>query len=131
MCVELLGASLAWVGYAASDKSVRILGSYPDGHGYMKGLIVRWDDGVYGQGAVGRSIKTAKYQIIEDVLNDERFNAWRDKIAPYGLESILSFPLISPKGVFGALVMYSNEYGFLIKKRSNRSGSFSIWLLRH
>ncbi|MFN4191277.1 MAG: GAF domain-containing protein, partial [Pseudothermotoga sp.] len=118
MCVELLGASLAWVGYAAPDKSVRILGFYPDdGHEYMKDLIVRWDDGVYGEGVVGRSIKTASYQVIEDVLNDERFNVWRDKIAPYGLKSILSFPLISPKGVFGALVMYSNEYGFFNQEK--------------
>lgn len=117
MCVELLGASLAWVGYAAPDKSVKIVGFYPQGHEYIKDLTVRWDDSIYAQGAVGRSIKTGRYQIIEDVLTDERFIAWRDKIAPHGLKTVLSFPLISPSGVFGALVMYSDKYGFFDQEK--------------
>lgn len=117
MCVELLDVSLVWVGYAAPDKNVKIVGSYPQDHPYVKDLIVRWDDSPYAQGAVGRSIKTGEYQIIEDVLNDERFIAWKDKIAPYNLKTVLSFPLISPNGVFGALVLYSDKYGFFSKEK--------------
>ncbi len=117
MCVELLGASLAWVGYAAPDKSVRIVDFYPPNHGYIQDLIIRWDDSVYAQGTVGRSIKTGRYHVIEDVLTDERFSAWKDKIAPYGLKTVLSFPLISPKGVFGVLVMYSDKYGFFNQEK--------------
>ncbi|MEN3009072.1 HD domain-containing phosphohydrolase [Pseudothermotoga sp.] len=117
MCVELLGVSLAWVGYAAPDKSVKIVGSYPQNHPYLEGLIIRWDDSPYAQGAVGRSIKTGEPQIIEDVLTDERFIVWRDKIAPYGFKTVLSFPLISPKGVFGVLVLYSDKYGFFSREK--------------
>lgn len=117
MCVELLGVSLAWVGYAAPDRSVRIVGSYPENHPYLEGLIVRWDESPYAQGAVGRSIKTGEPQVIEDVLTDERFAAWRDKIAPHGFKTVLSFPLISPKGVFGALALYSDKYGFFDQEK--------------
>ncbi|MGB9789219.1 MAG: HD domain-containing phosphohydrolase [Thermotoga caldifontis] len=126
MCVELLGVSLAWVGYAAPDRSVKIVGSHPENHPYLEGLIVRWDDSPHAQGPVGRSIKTGEPQVVEDVSTDERFSAWREKIAPYGLKTVLSFPLISPKGVFGALVLYSDKYGFF-----NREKIDQIRILSH
>ncbi|MGB9899268.1 MAG: HD domain-containing phosphohydrolase [Pseudothermotoga sp.] len=112
MCVEILGVSLAFVGYAAPDRSVKIVASCPEDHPYVRDLIIRWDDSPYAQGAVGRSIKTGEYQLIEDTMNDERFKARKDKIAPFGLKTVLSFPLISPFGVFGVLVLYSDKYGF-------------------
>lgn len=112
MCVDILGVSLAFVGYAAPDRSVKIVASCPADHPYVRDLIIRWDDSPYAQGAVGRSIKTGEYQLIEDTMNDERFKAWKDKIAPFGLKTVLSFPLISPFGVFGVLVLYSDKYGF-------------------
>lgn len=126
MCVELLGVPLAWVGHAAPDKSVKIVGSYPENHPYLEGLIVRWDDSPYAQGAAGRSIKTGEPQVVEDVLTDERFAAWRDKIAPYGFKTVLAFPLISKKGAFGTLVLYSDKYGFF-----NREKIDQIRILSH
>lgn len=65
MCVEVLNASLAWVGYAASDeKSIKILAFYPEEHVYIKDLIVRWDDSIYAKGPVERSIKTSTYGVL-------------------------------------------------------------------
>ncbi len=116
-CVEKLGASLAWVGYAAPDRSVQIFGTYPPNHPYVQGLIVRWDDSPYAQGAAGRSIKTGKPQKIEDTLTNHRFEAWREKIAPYGLRTLAAFPMIDPKGVYGTLVVYSDKLGFFDETR--------------
>ncbi|MEJ5229593.1 MAG: HD domain-containing phosphohydrolase [Pseudothermotoga sp.] len=120
ICVENFGASMAWVGQALPDRSVKIIGQFPKDHPYLEDLIVRWDDSLFANGAAGRSIKTGKNQIIEDVATDERFSAWKEKAQRFGIRTVAAFPLISPRGVFGTLVLYSDKPGFFNSQKMDQ-----------
>ncbi|WP_448523048.1 HD domain-containing phosphohydrolase [Pseudothermotoga sp.] len=116
-CVELFGAHSAWVGYAAPDKNVKVMGKYPEDDPSLENLVARWDDSPYGRGAAGRSIKNGKHVLIEDTLGDERHEAWREKAKLFGIRTVAAFPLVNPKGVYGTLVVRSDKPGFFNEKK--------------
>ncbi|WP_448517745.1 HD domain-containing phosphohydrolase [Pseudothermotoga sp.] len=116
-CVELFGAHSAWVGYAAPDKSVKVMGKYPEDDPSLKDIVARWDDSPYGCGAAGRSIKNGKHVLIEDTLRDESHEAWREKAKLFGIRTIAAFPLVNPKRVYGTLVVRSDKSGFFNEKK--------------
>ncbi|MGJ8455063.1 HD domain-containing phosphohydrolase [Pseudothermotoga sp. U03pept] len=123
ICVEELGASLAWVGYAAADRSVRIVGHFPKDHPYLENMKVRWDDSPYANTAAGRSIKTRKSQVVEDIFSefrDETLETWREKGAFFGFKRIGAFPLMTPEGVLGTLVLYSDEDDFFSSQKMDQ-----------
>jgi len=116
-CVELFGAHSAWVGYAAPDKSVRVIGKYPEDDPSLKNIVARWDDSPYGCGAPGRSIKSGKPVLIEDTLTDLMYEAWREKAKLFGIRTVAAFPLVNPKCVYGTLVVRSDKSGFFSEKK--------------
>jgi len=120
ICVDSFGASLVWVGHALPDGGVKIIGQFPKDHPYLEGLNVRWDDSPFANSSAGRSIKTGKNQVIEDVVVDERFSAWREKAQQFGIRTVAAFPLVSPKGVFGTLVLYSDKPGFFNSQKMDQ-----------
>lgn len=119
ICVEDLGADLAWIGYKEPSGKVRIIAQYPPDHSYTKDLIVRWDETPFGQGPVGRSIRTGIPQIIEDIVNDHRFEPWRDRALAYGFHTVGAFPLVSKNNIFGTLVLYSKQPGYFTLERKD------------
>ncbi len=112
MCVKEFGVSLAWIGRAESDGSVRILAWYPEDHDYVKDLIIRWDDTPYGRGSTGRAISKKEAIVIEDVTLNGGFSPWREKALAFKLRSVASFPMILKDGVYGVLTVYSDSVGF-------------------
>ncbi|WP_448521864.1 HD domain-containing phosphohydrolase [Pseudothermotoga sp.] len=116
-CVELFGAHSTWVGYAAPDKSVKVMGKYPEDDPSLKNIVARWDDSPYGCGAAGRSIKNGKHVLIEDTLRDESHEAWREKAKLFGIRTVAAFPLVNPKRVYGTLVVRSDKSGFFNEKK--------------
>lgn len=112
-CVEDLGASLAWIGYAQPDGKVTVLFQYPIEHPYPKNIIVRWDDTPEGQGPTGNAIRAGVPQIIEDTSNHPRFDPWCMKaLVESGFVTAAAFPLTTRGRTFGALNIYSCERGF-------------------
>ncbi|MDI6862202.1 MAG: HD domain-containing phosphohydrolase [Pseudothermotoga sp.] len=116
-CVELFGAHSAWVGYAAPDESVRVMGKYPEDDPSLKNIIARWDDSPYGRGAAGRSIKSGNLVLIEDTLTDSTYEVWRGKAKLFGIRTVAAFPLVNAKRVYGTLVVRSDKSGFFNEKR--------------
>ncbi|MCX7796546.1 MAG: GAF domain-containing protein [bacterium] len=109
ICVEDLGADLAWIGYKESDGRIKFIAQYPPDHSYTKDLTVRWDETPLGQSPVGRSIRTGIPQIVEDTANDHRLEPWRDRILKYNFRTIGAFPLTSKNNIFGAIILYSKQ----------------------
>lgn len=109
-----LGFRLCWVGLVASDGSIRIAAVRGVEEGALDHLEIRWDDPQSGSGPSGTVIRTGKPYISRDILGDERFAPWKDKIIEWGLRSLVSFPLKSPEGkVFGVFHVYhERESGF-------------------
>jgi len=119
ICVEEMGVQLAWVGYAEPEGQVKILAQYPQDHPYTQNLIVRWDETPYGQGPVGRSIRTGTPQVIEDISLNHRFEPWKERARRFGFRTVAAFPLLSFRGTFGTLILYTGEAGFFTSERQN------------
>ena len=119
ICVEDLGADLAWIGYKEASGKVSLIAQYPPDHSYTKDLTVRWDETPFGQGPVGRSIRIGIPQIIEDVVNDYRFEPWKYRALTYGFYTVGAFPLVSKNNVFGTLVLYSKQSGYFTLERKD------------
>ncbi|MBC7320079.1 GAF domain-containing protein [bacterium] len=117
ICVEDLGADLAWIGLAEPDGRVSIIAQYPENHPYTKDLTIRWDDSPYGQGPSGRTIKTGKPQISENIPGNSYFEPWRVKALESGFYTSGAFPLLTREKVIGVLNIYSSKPGFFTSKR--------------
>jgi len=111
LCVEAFGATLAWLGHAEEDGSVRALAHYPEDISYPTEISVRWDETEEGQGPTGRAIKEGQQQICDDVYSDPSFAPWREKASKAGIRSSVALPLITRDRVFGALNLYSDKSG--------------------
>lgn len=119
ICVEDFGADLAWIGYKENDGKVKIIAQYPPDHSYTKDITVRWDETPFGQGPVGRAIRTGIPQIIEDVTNDHRFEPWMDRALIYDFRTVGAFPLTSKSNIFGVLILYSKNLEYFTLERKD------------
>lgn len=125
ICVEDMGVNLAWIGQAEPGGNVKIIAQYPEDHPYTQNFVVRWDETPYGQGPVGRSIRSGMPQIIEDTLINHRFQPWREKALQFGFRTVAAFPLVSHKGTFGTLILYTTQPGFFTPERQGLIQAFS------
>lgn len=125
ICIEDFGVDLAWIGYREPDGRINVIAQYPQDHPYTKDLIVRWDETPFGQGPVGRSIRTGIPQIIEDTATDHRFEPWRDKALRYGFHTVGAFPLLNKNNIFGTLILYSKQYKYFTLERKDLLYTFA------
>jgi putative methionine-R-sulfoxide reductase with GAF domain len=110
--VELLGASMAWLGRAEEDGSVTLLAQFPGDHPYPASIRVRSDDTPEGKGPTGRAVRSGIPQYTHEVRDDPAFCLWRPAAEKHGFRSTASIPLISRGRIFGALNLYSRQPGF-------------------
>lgn len=113
--VEKLGFVSAWVG--SKEEDGRVAFSTHAGAKGISNATVRWDDSVYGQGAVGRAIRSGTSQIFEFETNDLLYSLWKNNIEEGGIKSVAAFPLLYGGSVIGAFVLYSELPDFFDSKR--------------
>lgn len=116
-CVEVFGVSLAWIGYAEKDGSVRYLAHSPEEISYPKEISVRWDETDEGKGPTGRTIREGNPQICQDIRLEPTFSSWKDIAIKFGIRSSVAFPLITRGKIFGSLNLYSDKVGFFTPGR--------------
>jgi hypothetical protein len=98
--VEDFGLTLAWLGKAEKDGSVRLLAHYPEDISYPNEITVRWDESPEGQGTTGRAIRTGLPQITQNILEAPFFKPRKDvALKQGGIASAAAFPLIGCKGI--------------------------------
>ena len=124
-CLEVFGVTLAWLGYAEEDGSVRVLAHYPEDISYPAEISVRWDKTKEGQGPTGRAIREGKPQICNDIESEPSFAHWREKASKAGIRSSVALPLITRDRVFGALNLYSDKSGHFTPERMQYLQSFA------
>ncbi|MCX7964559.1 MAG: GAF domain-containing protein [Candidatus Sumerlaea chitinivorans] len=117
LCVEVLGARLAWLGIAEPSGYVRPLAWLPAESKYLQSIRVRHDQQPKVQGATGRAIRSGRVQLTEDVFTDPRFSPWRKQAIEAGFCTSAAFPLTSRGQTFGALNVYSDQAGFFSARR--------------
>lgn len=101
----------AWIGYANhdADKTIRIMSSFGYEDAHLDSLNISWADDQYGQGPVGRAIRTNKPFIIRDIQNDVAFLPWLQAASQRGYRSVIGLPLRLNEKDKGVLTIYSEE----------------------
>ena len=106
--VEIGGYRMAWVGFAEEREDKRIVPAAHYGHedGYLQQLNLTWADTERGKGPTGRSIRTGKIQVAEDILADPILTPWHAEAAKRGYKSSIALPLRLADGSVAALTAY-------------------------
>jgi len=118
MAVEEFGCTLAWLGIAEKDGSVRLISHYPEDFTYPMEITVRWDESPEGLGPSGRAIRSGLPQTCQDILTDDKFKPWKEIALKYGkIKSSAAFPLISRGKIFGSLNLYSDSKDFFNEEK--------------
>ena len=106
------GYKLAWVGYAEEDerKSITPVANAGFEEGYLEAAQLSWSEETpRGRGPGGRAIRNKGPSIVRDILNDPRFEPWRDQARQRGYASVIGLPLISNDKAFGVMMIYAAE----------------------
>lgn len=110
--VGIGGYRLAWIGYTQDDTKKTVLPIAQAGFedGYLDTIQLSWsEDSKRGRGPTGTAIRTGTPSIIRDVLNDARYESWRDEAHKRGFASTIALPLRQGKNSFGCLSIYAAE----------------------
>lgn len=107
--VKQSGYRMAWVGYLEHDEAKTIRPVAYDGveQGYLESAKIVWSDSERGRGPTGLAARTAKTQVMQDFLSDDRMIPWRSEATKRGYAASISLPLFSDGKVFGVLTIYS------------------------
>jgi PAS domain S-box-containing protein len=109
--VESGGYRLAWVGLALQDEAKTVLPAAQAGYekGYLKTVNITWADTDRGRGPTGTAIRTGKTCISTDILNDPKYEPWREEAQRRKYASSTALPIMADGQVFGALNIYAKE----------------------
>ncbi|MFM7063200.1 MAG: PAS domain S-box protein, partial [Actinomycetes bacterium] len=103
--IELLDATMVWVGLAEEDGTISVRGSAGPIREVFRGVSPRWDDTPVGRGPVGECIRTRSTVVSDldsaraDGLEDSVLNA----LARLGINGGAAIPLIADHMAVGAL----------------------------
>ncbi|HEV2609970.1 MAG TPA: EAL domain-containing protein [Noviherbaspirillum sp.] len=115
LAVDIGGYRMAWVGYAQDDVQCSIVpmayaGPDEDGKSYLNELQLSWaENNPTGQGPGGRTIRTGRPVILEDISREPSFALWMSSAQRRGYQGVISLPLRSKGRTFGFFAMYSRE----------------------
>jgi len=116
-CVEVFGASVAWLSHAEKDGSTCLLNHFPLESDFPGRIVARWDDSPLGQGVTGRAIRSGFPVIIDDIAYNSNFVLWREAVLEQGFCCAAGFPLLSRNQSFGALLLCSDQPDFFTPER--------------
>jgi PAS domain S-box-containing protein len=116
--VEVGGYRLAWVGIAEHDaeKTIRPVVQWGDESGYLERLQISWANTDRGRGPTGTAIRTGVTSVVQNIRYDPRWELWRKEALRQGFAASISLPLSDGERPFGALVIFSGEFGAFDKE---------------
>jgi PAS domain S-box-containing protein/putative nucleotidyltransferase with HDIG domain len=114
--VEVGGYRMAWVGSAEHDdaRTVRPVAFAGADDGFLSEVTIGWGDEPQGQSSTGRAIRSMRPVLVSDIASDPECAPWASAAAEHGFGSVLSLPLIDPRGeVVGAFSLFgADAYAF-------------------
>ena len=113
--VEEIGYAFSWVGFieeGSFDIKPRAFAGIEKET--INSIPVKWDDSEYGEGAIGRAIKTGRVQVVQDVHEDPVSKPWHEFARRTGYQSICSLPLMKDDRVIGTLNVHAQSKGLFI-----------------
>ncbi|HEY0562053.1 MAG TPA: EAL domain-containing protein [Methylophilus sp.] len=118
LIVKVGGYGLAWVGYAYDDADQSIIPMAHFGNmAHLDNVKVTWDEHMEaGKGPAGRTIRSGRPVIIEDILQDGGFAPWAEAATSNGYRGVISLPLIHDGRVFGLVIMYTKKITQVVER---------------
>ena len=104
--VDLFDFKLAWIGSKQPDGSVVVLAAAGEVE-YLQGIEVRWDDTPQGKGTAGMAINQLNPVVLQ--ADSDSFAPWRDRAQAFGMQSVLSLPMMARGEMTGVLMFYSAQ----------------------
>ena len=103
--VDILDATVVWVGLAEDDGSVSVRGSSGPIGELFRGVTPRWDDSPVGRGPIGECIRSRRTVVMQP--DDPALHALDDHVRAalgrLGIRGGAAIPLIADSTVVGAL----------------------------
>ena len=114
IAVELGRFRLAWVGLLDTDgQTLRPQATAGPAKDYAEAIRISLDpDRPEGQGPTAAALREGRSFVCNNIVNDPRMAAWRDKARAAGLGASAAFPLRMEGRVIGTLSLYAAEPGF-------------------
>lgn len=108
---------MAWFGLLDGDShEIKIVAQNGVGLEYLKNIGISLDKNEpEGKGPTGTALREGRYNICNDVENDERMKPWKQKALAFGFKSSAAFPILINRKVVGSVNFYSDEKNFFDK----------------
>ena len=108
--VETGGYRMAWVGFAEEgpDKRIVPVASFGQAKDYLDAIDIRWNDSELGNGPTGKSIRTGRVQLAEDILDNPTVAPWRERAVSRGFRSTIALPFRHTEGSMACLTAYGD-----------------------
>lgn len=113
--VKYCGHKMVWIGYVQNDEGKSVVPVADSGfdHNYLQSLNITWADTTRGQGPCGVAIRTGKPDVCRNLLEDPRFEPWREAAKVRGYSSSIALPLFVDGKVIGVMSINSRApYAF-------------------
>lgn len=101
---------LVWAGFIEKyDPGIKPVAwaGYEDG--YLSEVKITWDDSVYGQGPLGKAIRTGTIHTVTDCETDPDFAPWREAALKREFRSIIALPIRYRDTAIGYFTVYSHR----------------------
>jgi diguanylate cyclase len=114
VAVERAGYAVAYVCYAREDegKSIDVMAQHGDDSGFIRAVPLTWADVDYGQGTVGRCIRSGERCVIRSISADPRTGPWKEAARRSGFAAAISLPLRVRGALIGTFTLMAHEDGF-------------------
>ena len=117
MLVEYSEFRMVWIGWHDAETHRLIPVAYAgDENDFLKNIQVYADDRPEGQGPSGTAYREKRYEVRNDVLNDNRVLPWLAEAIRRGLRASAAFPIRQKGEVCATLSVYADEMNFFQNK---------------
>jgi PAS domain S-box-containing protein len=115
--VEHGGFHMAWIGWHAPGTDCLVpVAECGDENGYLQSINVYTDERPEGQGPSGKTLRSGRPYICNDMLNDPTTLLWRSELERRGFLACAVFPIRMNGAVRGTLSIYADKREFFHDK---------------
>lgn len=114
VAVERAGYAVAYACYAREDeaKSIDVVAQHGQDNGFIKAVPLTWADTEFGQGTIGRCIRSGERTIIRSIAADAKTGPWKEAATRSGFAAVISLPLRVNGALIGTFTLMAREDGF-------------------
>ncbi len=112
---------LVWRGVTKpSDERIHPTVSAGAAADYLMKIKIRYDESEYGNGPIGRAMKTQQVVSVPDLTVDPTYEPWKRQAERMGLHSLVAFPLQFAGEQVGILTCYSQDKNHFVGSELDR-----------